>query len=244
MNYRFVRAFLFSTAASGGIAFVAQGCTVSSSPVDITSDAGGDGGQPAASFASAVCSECAYSLCDSIFAQCAGDPECGAIHNCAKKATCASNNACVDACYDAHPTGQARYNALVACNGQAICNECSSRCVAEKLVYDRPGVQGATTCAEDFPAPTFPVVLDASTPVDAGPAANPCAACTAVQCPNESGSCVTGSDCDKYQACLLAGTDEATCASQFAAGKAATEALGTCIVGKCTTECASGLRPH
>jgi len=163
-----------------------------------------------------ACNSCLFQGCSGQHAVCQGSAECLAIYQCATKAGC--DQACVNQCFDAHPTGQAEYTALYTCD-QA--RTCSSACAA---------ACNATQC----PTPT----PDAGETPDAAPL--DCSGCTKLRCANEQGACAAGSDCDAFSSCVIACGDAACtekCQTDHAIGKAASDALASCTGAQCKTEC-------
>ena len=171
---------------------------------------------------SPVCNSCLFQGCSGQHAVCQSDSECIAIYQCATAPTC-TTQACVNACFDAHPAGQNHYTALYTCDQRQACAACSTQC-------------SVASCA-----PVTPV-----TPVDAGverpdtSAPLDCSGCTNLRCAKEQAACGPNSDCDVYSACVIACADAACtnqCATTHSVGKAASEALATCTGAQCKSEC-------
>lgn len=172
----------------------------------------------------ATCNSCLFQGCSGQHSVCQSSAECLAIYQCATKAGC--DQACVNACFDAHPDGQREYTALYTCDQQRTCASCSSEC-------------GVPSCA---PADAGTTPEDAgTTPVDSGTTGPlDCSSCTQSRCGAEQSACGAGSDCDGYSTCVIASNDAASaaaCGTAHPTGKAASDALAACTQGKCKSEC-------
>lgn len=228
MNTRFSTGFVsvgaLAAAALGILAFSAQGCTVTlvDNPDGGDFDSGflPDVAKDTAADAPPVnqCNECLFGQCSAQWAVCQQTPECFAIYQCATAPAC--NQACVDACFAGHPSGQPAYTALYTCDQAGSCGVC----------------QGA--CSTPASACTKPDAGTDSGPPDAGPLS--CTDCSTQKCAPEKTACGAGSDCDGYSQCLAVCQDIPcvdACGLAHTAGKAASEALGTCTTTKCKDEC-------
>jgi hypothetical protein len=227
MNTRLSTGFsvgALAAAALGVLAFSAQGCTVTL--VD-TTDGGDpfDTGAPDAAKDTAAdappvnqCNECLFQQCSGQWAVCQQTAECLAIYQCATKPNCDQN--CVNACFAGHPAGQQEYTALYTCDQVGSCGTCKTQCNTQ-----------SSSC------PTPDAGTDSGTP-DAGPLS--CTDCSAQKCAAEKTACGSGSDCDGYSQCLAVCQDipcVEACGLAHADGKKASEALGTCTVNQCKSEC-------
>ena len=158
-----------------------------------------------------------FGQCSAQWAGCQGTPECFAIYQCATAPNC--DQSCVNACFAGHPSGQPSYTALYTCDQAGSCGSCKTQC---------------NTASSSCPTP------DAG--IDSGVAAGPlsCSDCSTQKCASEKTACGAGSDCDGYSQCLAVCQDLPcvdACGLAHAAGKTASEALGTCTTTQCKTEC-------
>jgi hypothetical protein len=234
LGYRTFGVLGFATLALGMTA-LPSGCTIT------TSDSGLDGGNFTGNDSGTntdtgtvdparACNECAYQPCKAQFAVCMGNDECQAIYQCAIKPNCVNSGACVQACYDARPQGQAAYTALSSCNQRAVCGSCTSLC--------KPTTEYCAAIPDAGGTPDSGGGTDAGT--DSGTAPLDCNTCQSTRCPTETAACAPNSKCDEYQLCLTECADEACvdqCGTNNAEGKAASAALGTCALAQCKAEC-------
>jgi hypothetical protein len=201
----------------------AQGCTVTTGDGPYYGTDAAPGTDSAAPVN--ACNACLFQGCRGQFSVCANAPECIAIYQCAVAPSCVTSGACVQACYDAHPSGQPAYDALVDCDKIGQCSTCQATCGVSAASCTTPAVDAGTD--------------DASTP-DAAPPVDACDSCVGTKCATQKQACGPASDCDLYTQCVLACADQAcadTCGTNHAAGKTASTALGTCTTGSCATEC-------
>jgi hypothetical protein len=233
LGYRTFGVLGFATLV-GGMTALSQGCTIT------TSDSGLDGGNFTGNDSGTTtdggvdpqraCNQCAYQPCKGEFAVCMGNDECQAIYQCAIKPNCANSGACVQACYDAHPQGQAAYKALSSCNQNAVCGSCTSLC--------KPTAEYCAARPDAGGTPDSGGTTDSGT--DSGTPTLDCETCKPTKCPNETAACAPNSKCDEYQLCLMECSDDAcvnACETNNPEGKTASGAYATCIVNNCTKEC-------
>jgi hypothetical protein len=223
-----------------------SGCTI------VTSDAPLDGGffDGASNDDSATpppngCNECLFQQCAGSWSVCQNDPECLLIYACATKPGC--DQSCVNNCFCGHPTGQTTYVALAACDSYYTCNACSAQCAPPSASCATPGVIARDICGA--PPPADAGSTDATTPPPQDAAALPptdaagvqdCTACTNSKCQGEKAACATGSECDLYAQCLAGCQDTACfndCATAHESGKTASEALQSCTLNNCKSQC-------
>ena len=226
-----------------------EACTITTSdkPLDF-----GDGGtitNPPPPAVALACNECLFQGCTNLWAVCQNNLECRAIYQCSTKP--GLTQADVTACFCTHPTGQNAYVALSACNQVEQCGSCASNCSATPASScANPGVFQENICAgfdagtppEEVDSGTTPVV-DAAVPppmtTDAATVGD-CKTCNSSKCATEDAACGPDSDCVKFSLCTLACQDLACfdkCATDHAAGKAASSALDTCTRTNCAALC-------
>ena len=90
------------------------------------------GGSGSGGFPSQACSQCrvmaAQGPCSSDYQACKQNPECNAIRQCHQQ--CGYDVACVAQCDEAHPSGQAAYQAYLGC---AVCGTCMMQCASDAI---------------------------------------------------------------------------------------------------------------
>jgi len=100
-----------------------SGAGSSSGPTTTSASSTGGGGTCDQSSDCNTCQACAVNgSCSDEADACTGNAECNALLDCF--AGC-SDDACTQACWDAHPGGQAAYDAVAVC---ILCNECPITC--------------------------------------------------------------------------------------------------------------------
>lgn len=225
-------------AALGALTIVSQACTVITS--DGTLDGGftgtGDGSPPADSGPFNSCNECLFQGCTGQWAVCQNNTECMAIYTCTTAPSCASNQACIDACFTAHVAGQSSYYALATCDYYGECGSCASSCggAPASCTVAPPADAGSPTA--DATAPPN----DAAAPPFDGGAVQSCTDCTSSQCGAEKTACANGTKCDLYSQCLATCADVACidkCGADNAEGKDASQKLGACVASHCASAC-------
>lgn len=219
-------AFGIGGGAALAMAAMSQACTV------IVSDAAWDGGVgdaapaeaaiPDAQPTSPACNACLVDACQAQWSLCTSSSDCMAIYTCATAPSCASDNACVATCYNAHPKGQPLYDGLSGCDSNAMYCSCAGTC----------GVDASSSCTSPEAG------ADAGDSGDAAP--QTCAACAAQSCGAESAACGSGSACEAYTKCLAGCADAACvdkCATDNAQGKQDSDKLASCLSQNCAAPC-------
>ena len=166
-----------------------------------------------------ACNSCLFQGCSGQHAVCQGNSECIAIYQCATKTGC--DQACVNECFNAHPSGQKEYTALYTCDQDRTCSSCQTEC-------------NATQC----PAPVDAGPVDSGTEDAIAPVS--CSGCTSSKCSGATAACAPGTDCDQYSQCIILCSDAScadTCGVAHPQGKAASESLASCTTSQCATEC-------
>ena len=227
----------------GGVIALAPGCTI------LVSDQPLDDASPGIY---SSCNECLYQTCMAEWSVCGTSADCMAIYTCSTAPGC--DQACVDACYTSHTTGQSRYYSLASCDYQASKSAtCTPLCSPHTPDSGTPDtaasdgdVDGATADAgdaaalpDDSAAPDSAPVADASTPFD-GSTALTCNTCASQKCAAERAACTVNTPCDTYIACLV-GCTTGACVDQCGAanpdGKTTSGKYSDCLTASCSREC-------
>ncbi len=221
----------------GSVLGLAPGCTV------LVSDRPLDDASPGIY---SSCNECLYQTCMAQWSVCAASRECMSIYTCSTAPGC--DQACVDACYLAHPSAQGPYYSLASCDYQAAqsttCKPLCSPSAPDSGAPDTATPDSDTDAADDAQPPADSATpdaspQDASTPLD-GAAVQTCSECAAQKCAAERAACTVNTPCETYTACLGACTTIAcvdACAASSPDGKTASQKYSDCISMSCSREC-------